>query len=309
MNYKRSLLAAVTSFITPWAAVHAEAETTWFGTLDVSYAQVKDNGVKDNQIRGTGSKVGVRGFSTLDPKFDVTYMIEGFVSVEDNKTRKNTRQAWAGLRGDFGEIRAGRQLGATQVSSEWVELFADQYGDYNTVLESDVFHKESLAYINKSGDFGYAFEISTDDDLSPNPHQITATDFMVNYQKGDIYGAVASVRAKDSFRTNRLTFGYKPEANYQVGAIVERYKPETGQGYQAQILNGAYKSGQLTFKAQYGTNKPDNGGKTETLMATGVDYALDKKTRITLEYTVNKNREHQDGDKVRTTAIGLVHSF
>ncbi|WP_020396508.1 porin [Thiolinea disciformis] len=306
MNNRRALVAVLASIMTPASAL---AETTWFGTLDVSYGQVKANGNKDSQVRGTGSRVGVRGFQALDPKLDVTYMIEGFVSVEDNNTRKNTRQAWTGLRGDWGELRAGRQLGATQVSSEWVELFADQYGDYNTILESEVFHKESIAYINKSGAFGYAFEVSSDDDLSPKHHQVTATDFMINYQQGDIYAAAGTVRAKDNFRTNRFTFSYKKPSGYQVGTVLERHKPDAGEGYKAQILNGAYKSGQLTFKAQYGTNKAEAGGKKETLMATGVDYALDKKTRITLEYSVNQNREHREGDKVRTTAIGLVHSF
>ncbi len=285
------------------------AETKVFGQLNASYGFVNDNAIKTDELKASGSRMGVKGFTPLNNDLEATYIIEAGVELRDGDVLNETRQAWVGLRGGFGEVRAGRQYGATRVSSTLVDLFTDQFGDYNAVLESEFTHNESVAYINKYGPVGFAVEITTDDDLSPTTRRLTGTDFVINYSAQGLYGAVAMLNAQDNFKTARLTGAYTFPAGHRLGATFEKTDLEGGGGHDALLVSAGYQAGDSFFKVQYGTNKDDAGGKTETLAAIGIDYSLGKQTFLTFEHSINKNREHQSGDEFKATAFGLSHRF
>lgn len=304
---KWTLIPVVASLCVPVVSL---ADTTFFGRIQASYAFQSISGEKDSQELNTeGTRLGLKGFSAINEQSDVTYMLEADLALDEGNFFEGTRQGWIGARGDFGELRAGRQLGATQVSSEWVDMFPDQLGDYNHILETEISHDQSIAYINKFGDFGFAAEISTDDKLSPDTKKVTGTDIMLNYYKDGWYAAVANLNADGVFNSTRLTGAYTFADGHKVGfALEDTDFDETG-GHRAALLSGRYQSGDLTFKAQIGYNEPDEGGEDETLVAVGVDYSLNPSTSLTSQYVVNQHRDHTADDEVKTFAVGILYQF
>jgi predicted porin len=300
-------LIAVTGLTTPLVS---GADTTIFGTLNANYGFLKDNGKSVDKVRMTGSRLGVKGFTPLSEGWEGTYILEAGVDLKDNdEVKADTRQAWLGLRGNLGELRLGRQFGATKVSSAPVDLFSDQFADYNTILESEFTYNQSLAYINKIGPLGFAIELSKDKKFSKADTQITATDAVVNYSKNGVYAAFATMQGKDTLKMSRLTGAYTFFEGHKIGATFEQTRPETGAGYDAFLVSGGYQAGDSFLKAQYGVNKPKGEGEKETLAAVGWDYRVAKKTVVSLEYSVNKHRDHLKNDELKTTAIGLSHGF
>jgi len=304
---KLTLIPVVIGLCVPVVSL---AETTFFGRIQASYAFESVSGEEDGQELNTeGTRLGLKGFSAMNERSDITYMLEADVSLDEGDFFEDTRQGWIGLRGELGELRLGRQLGATQVSSEWVDMFPDQLGDYNHVLETEISHDESVAYINKFGDFGFAAEISTDDELSPDTKKVTGTDIMLNYYKDGWYAAVGNLKADGAFKSTRLSGAYTFKAGHKVGLTIEETDFNNAGGHRAALLSGRYQSGDLTFKAQVGYNEPDEGGEDETLVAVGVDYSLNPSTSLTSQYVVNQHRDHTADDEMKTFAVGILYQF
>lgn len=300
-------LLAITGLATPLIGT---ADTTIFGTLNANYGFLKENGKSVDKVQMTGSRLGVKGFTPLSAGIEGTYILEAGVDLDDeDKVKTDTRQAWLGLRGQLGEIRLGRQFAATKVSSAPVDLFSDQFADYNAILESEFTYNQSFAYINKFGPLGFAIELSKDKDFSSTDTQITATDAVVNYSQDGVYAAFATMQGKDSLKMSRLTGAYTFFDGHKIGATFEQSRPESGGGHDAFVVSAGMQSGASFLKAQYGENKPKEGGQKETLSAVGLDYRIAKKTVLSFEYSINKNRSHLAGDQVKATAVGLSHSF
>ena len=299
-------LVAMTGLATP---LMVGADTTIFGTLNANYGFLKENGKSDDKVRMTGSRLGVKGFTPLSTGVEGTYILEAGVDLDGNEVKTDTRQAWFGLRGNLGEIRIGRQFGATKVSSAPVDLFSDQFADYNAILESEFTYNQSFAYINKFGPLGFAVELSKDKEYSSTDTQITAVDGVVNYSQNGVYAALAMMQGKDSLKMSRITGAYTFFEGHKVGATFEQARPDAGEGYDAFVVSGGYQAGSSFLKAQYGENKAKDKDQKETLSAVGLDYRLGKKTVLSFEYSINKNRAYIQNDEVKTSAVGLSHSF
>lgn len=296
--------------ITGLAPLSSGADTTLFGTLNANYGFLKENGKSADKVRMTGSRLGVKGFTPLSTGVEGTYILEAGVDLDAaDEVKTDTRQAWVGLRGHLGEVRIGRQFAATKVSSAPVDLFSDQFADYNAILESEFTYNQSVAYINKFGPLGFALELTKDKEFSTTDTQITAADAVVNYSQEGVYAAFAMMQGKDSLKMSRLTGAYTFFDGHKIGATFEQARPELGEGYDAFVISGGWQSGASFLKAQYGENKSKAGGEKETLSAVGLDYRLAKKTVLSFEYSINKNRAHLAGDQVKTTAVGLSYGF
>ncbi len=303
---KVKVIAAIAGLVAPASLM---ADTTLFGKLNASFASIKDNGASDEDVRMVGSRLGVKGFTPVGDGVDATYIIEAGVDLEDSTVKTDTRQGWFGLRGGFGELRAGRQFGATKVSSAAVDLFTDQYGDYNALLESEFTYNQTITYINRLGPVGFAVELSGDEQFSNTDKTLKVADVVLNYSQDRLYAAVAMLNAKDTLKVSRVSGAYTFFEGHKVGATFEQARPEAGGGYDAMLVSAGYQAGDTFLKAQYGTNKDKAGGKKETLLAVGADYAVGKKTTLMFEYSINKNRDHLAGDERKVAAIGVSHSF
>lgn len=92
-------------------AAAAQAEVTPYGLLDVAYSKDSLDGKADLRSGGNSTtKVGLKGNQDLAAGLKATFQLEAGVNDKLQSTRAVfNRQAWAGLAGSFGEVRAGTQ--------------------------------------------------------------------------------------------------------------------------------------------------------------------------------------------------------
>ncbi|MGB1009197.1 MAG: porin [Thiolinea sp.] len=286
------------------APVYTAAGTVPFGKIKIDYNRVDANGIEEYQFNGDGTRLGVKGAKYLDETVEGSYIFE-VAPAFDAADEPEVRQAWFGLRGYLGEVRAGRHLGPTRVALDPVDLFADQAADQNKVLESNVLHDKSVAYINRFNGVGYAIVFSSDD---KNSH--ISTDVLVNYNAERFYIAAAYLKDYAKRDTVRVGAAYRFPEGHHLGAAVEHVNDTSGDaGYDAALLNGGYQIGKAMFKGQVGLNKADLGGKAETLLGFGVDYELWKTTLLQAQYSLNKHRDHSASDRERVFSVGLSYEF
>lgn len=285
--------------------VRLVAEAAPFGNLSASYNSVDTNGVQRSRLDDRGTRFGVRWAKYLNEEVEARYLIEASsaLAVKDDLFGE-LRQAWFGVRGSFGEVRVGRHLSPTRVALDPIDLFADQAADQNTVLESEVLHDKSIAYINRFNGVGYAVVLSADDD------ERISQDMLANYNTEQVSLAVAYLRGSDERNTLRLGGAYRFADGHHLGAAFEHVEDTQGtSGHHAYLLNAGYQFGDTLFKIQAGRNEADSGGYAETLLGVGADYQLRPSTVLQAQYSVNDHRDHSVADRERIFSLGVSFQF
>ncbi len=281
------------------------AEVVPFGNFNVDYRTKDNNGEESSRFNDQGSRFGVRWAEYLDDRFEARYIIEAESALAaENDLVGELRQAWFGIRGDFGEIRVGRHLSPTRVALDPIDLFADQAADQNTVLESEVRHDKSIAYINRFNGVGYAVALSVDDDNR------ISQDLLVNYKTKQFYLAAAYLHGSDQFDSLRLGASYRFPQGHHLGVAIEHLNDADGDaGHIAHLFSAGYQFGDVLLKGQVGRNKPDTGGSAETLFGFGVDYEWLPNTVLQAQYSINKHRDHSVSDRERVLSLGASVKF
>ena len=326
-------IAVAAALVAPAAAM---AETTLYGKLHASYGEVKDNaGNKRTGVESHASRIGIKGSHALNNGLEATYGLEyginldgdngGAVLPGDTSTVANpfnARNQFVGLKGGFGEVRAGRHDTPAKLATAGQDVFADTYADMSNIVAVDGHRvNNAVAYINKVGPVGFAVAHSSGTGLTGvagtnGDNSVDANSAMVNYGNGPWYAGLGYTQIKDTAKATNLGLGWKAEAGHQVNLILEQDKV-TGSDAKVNtaLLNGVAKVGNVGLKAQYGESKAKNfaagfNGK-QKLASVGVDYNLGKKTAVYLLHSQNKNADHVDGNnyKLKATAVGLVTEF
>lgn len=334
---KKMLAIAVAAAL---AAPAAMADTTLYGKLHESYGKVKQTnigGVAGNNSNNSGleshaSRIGVKGSTALDNGMEATYGIEfglnldgdngGATSLGNTSTVGNSlssRNQWVGLKGNFGEIRAGRHDTPSKLATAGQDVFADTYADMNNIIFADNLRvNNAVAYINKFGPVGFAYAHSSG---ATNDFDPDADSAMVNYSNGPWYAGlgythmrkVAGTAGTNGNQAN-LGLGWKAEAGHEVNVVLESVKAtNTGVKTKNALINGVYRIGNVGLKAEYGQSNPDGAPEKAKLGAVGVDYHFGKKTSAYLLHSDFKNSNYAVSGapqaRTKATAVGLVTEF
>jgi opacity protein-like surface antigen len=277
-----------------------------FGQFNAHYEFIDTEKGNEYRLNDVGSRIGVKGAGIIDEQREYTYLFEGASDLAgESEVLNEVRQAWVGIRTSDYEMRIGRHLSPARVAVVPVDLFADQGAAQTKVLEGDIITSKSMVYLGRLNEFAYALAFSLD---SSNTH--SALDMLINYNNENTYIAAAYLKGYDQQRVSRLAATYRFPAGYKVGAAFE-YLNDTGDGddHRAYVINAGYPlDQQKLLKAQWGANRSSAGGKTETLLGVGMDYALTEATVLKFQYSVNRHTDHQDADE-RTLSVGVTHQF
>lgn len=116
---KKSLIALAAVAAT--GAAMAQSSVTLYGVADVGVGQIGDKGtdkssydtttgaLANSNLNNGNSRIGFRGVEDLGNGLKASFQFEQAVSLADGASSGFQRQAWAGLSGGFGALRAGRQ--------------------------------------------------------------------------------------------------------------------------------------------------------------------------------------------------------
>lgn len=287
-------------------------------------AKVKTGDVKNNVVESHVSRIGVKGSSALDNGLSATYGLEYGLNMDgdDATSTLTARNTFVGVKGGFGEVRVGRHDTPAKLATAGQDVFADTYADMSNVLLADNLRVDNaVAYIGKAGPVGIAVAHTTSvgalpvgtwngatvalgaDDQAGN--NLDANDLMVNYSNGPWYAGLGHTAVQDTLKNTNLGLGYKSEAGHAVNVVLETTKPSGGgESTKGTIVNGVYKMGNVSLKAQMGQSK--TGSVNDKANAVGVDYSLGKKTSV---YGLLAEQKPDGGTKSTASVVGLVTEF
>jgi predicted porin len=279
-------------------------------------------------LDSNSSRLGVKGDYDLDVGgLSAIYQAEFGMNVDDGAGPFSQRNIFAGLKGGFGTIKAGKFDTPMKTSQGKVDQFNDLDGDISSFMTGDERANNIVQYTSpKLADaitINAAFIPNEDqsdfDGNGENENGLTDTiSVSVVYETDSLYAALAQDMDNDyegldadpsvgPIDITRLTGAFKVDA-FELGAIYQLASDTESNGEETSMLvSGAFKLDRTKLKLQYGMTKGDQSDEELTSLSFGADYKLAKASKVFAYYTVN---EADLADTEETfLAVGLEHKF
>lgn len=342
MNKKLLALAIGSAVAMPVIAL-ADGPTL-YGKLNVTLDSIEmDTGVAATStdawyLNSNASRLGVKGDAETGVEgLKGIYLAEFEMFVDDGDSGKNLggkeaftqRNIYAGLKGDFGTIKAGNFDTPLKEAQGKVDQFNDLEGDIKNIMAGENRVKNIIQY--SSPKLADAFTVNVavmpgeyadvDGDGKPDDGLSDSMSASVVMEMDAFYAALAvdstlaqtGVEVAAPGDVMRLVGGYKADG-FELGAIYQTAEDATTGGTAedtSMLVSGAVISGDWKFKAQFGTGEGDVSSKEKTLMGVGADYKLGKNSTAFAYYaSVETDNKAPALDAEKTTlGFGLEHKF
>jgi predicted porin len=299
--------AALTALLTvPLAAANGPIDGKVYGKINVSVVN-SDDGTNDSwELKSNASRVGLKGSTQVSEGLTVFYKTEFEIAVDDDgsfgdddKTTLKQRNIFAGIKGQYGSLLAGKNDTPTKLAQKKIDLFNDSVGDIKKTFAGENRMSNIIAYTTpKYGNFSASYAVMPSED--DNGGLADSKSYSVNYKKDGLYLAVAADSNVKDADILRIVSQYKFDA-WKLGLMYQENDTAEKSGY---FASAAYKSGNVTYKAHYGVNEADNSNAEDTTLSLGADLKLAKKTKAYVFYTDNDNSKAAE-----SFGIGLEHKF
>ena len=294
----------------PFAAANGPIDGKLYGKINVSI--VNSDGSEDTwKLNSNASRIGLKGSTQVSEGLTVFYKTEFEIAVDDgsfdNKTTApdtdkvtfKQRNIFAGVKGSFGSVLAGKNDTPTKLAQKKIDLFNDLEGDIKKTFAGENRMSNIVAYTTpKYGNFSATYAVMPSE--ADNGGLSDAKSYSLNYSKGDLYIAVAGDSNVKGADLVRVVSQYKVDA-WQLGLMYQENDTTDESGY---FASAAYKIDNITYKAQYGNNENDTDGLDKTTLSVGADFKLAKNTKSFVFFTDN-----EDSSSTKTFGLGLEHKF
>jgi len=309
MNKVILLTTAMASLaIAPFTAANGPIDGKLYGKINVAVVN-SDSGSTDTwKLNSNASRIGLKGSSQISEGLSVFYKTEFEVCVDDGDCKGNTlgqRNIFAGIKGQYGSLLAGKNDTPTKQAQKKIDLFNDSVGDIKKTFAGENRMSNIIAYTTpKYGNFSASYAIMPSEAVDGG--LADSKSYSVNYKKDGLYVAVAAdsnvkdadiLRIVSEYKLDawKLGFMYQDSEELEDGVIMEK------SGY---FTSAAYKSDNITYKAQYGNNENDTEGSDKTTLSLGADFKLAKNTKSFVFFTDNES-----SSSTKTFGLGLEHKF
>ena len=296
------LLGTATAMLAtaPFAAANGPIDGKLYGKVNVSVVN-SDSGSDDTwKLNSNASRIGLKGSTQVSEGLTVFYKTEFQVDVDgDSDEVFKQRNIYAGLKGQYGSLLAGKNDTPTKLAQKKIDLFNDLEGDIKKTFAGENRMSNIVAYTTpKYGNFSATYAVMPSE--ADNGGLSDATSYSVNYSKGDLYVAVAGDSNVKGADLLRVVSQYKVDA-WQLGLMYQENDTTNESGY---FASAAYKIDNITYKAQYGSNENDTDGSDKTTLSLGADFKLAKNTKSFVFFTDNEG-----SSSTKTFGLGLEHKF
>jgi predicted porin len=313
MNKVILLTTAMASLaIAPFTAANGPIDGKLYGKINVSVVN-SDSGSTDTwKLNSNASRIGLKGSSQISEGLSVFYKTEFEVCVDDGDCKGNTlgqRNIFAGIKGQYGSLLAGKNDTPTKQAQKKIDLFNDSVGDIKKTFAGENRMSNIIVYTTpKYGNFSASYAVMPSEAVDGG--LADSKSYSVNYKKDGLYVAVAAdSNVKDAdilrivsqyqFDAWKLGFMYQDSDELVITEDYERIEKKSG--YFASV---AYKCDNITYKAQYGNNENDTEGSDKTTLSLGADFKLAKNTKSFVFFTDNES-----SSSTKTFGLGLEHKF
>jgi predicted porin len=309
MNKVILLTTAMASLaIAPFTAANGPIDGMLYGKINVAVVN-SDSGSTDTwKLNSNASRIGLKGSSQISEGLSVFYKTEFEVCVDDGDCKGNTlgqRNIFAGIKGQYGSLLAGKNDTPTKQAQKKIDLFNDSVGDIKKTFAGENRMSNIIAYTTpKYGNFSASYAIMPSEAVDGG--LADSKSYSVNYKKDGLYVAVAADSNVKDADILRIVSEYKLDA-WKLGFMYQENDTTNESGY---FTSAAYKSGNVTYKAQYGVNEADSSNAEDTTLSLGADLKLAKKTKAFVFFTDNKIEIDSEKAGIEESfGIGLEHKF
>ena len=303
MNKVILLTTAMASLaIAPFTAANGPIDGKLYGKINVAVVN-SDSGSTDTwKLNSNASRIGLKGSSQISEGLSVFYKTEFEVCVDDGDCKGNTlgqRNIFAGIKGQYGSLLAGKNDTPTKQAQKKIDLFNDSVGDIKKTFAGENRMSNIIAYTSpKYGNFSASYAIMPSE--ADDGGLADSKSYSVNYKKDGLYVAVAADSNVKDADILRIVSEYKLDA-WKLGFMYQENDTTNESGY---FTSAAYKSDNITYKAQYGNNENDTEGSDKTTLSLGADFKLAKNTKSFVFFTDNES-----SSSTKTFGLGLEHKF
>jgi len=329
MNKVILLTTAMASLaIAPFTAANGPIDGKLYGKINVAVVN-SDSGSTDTwKLNSNASRIGLKGSSQISEGLSVFYktefevaaddgsndikkysidtltlnengeLVENKVDVKDTSTFKQ-RNIYAGIKGQYGSLLAGKNDTPTKQAQKKIDLFNDSVGDIKKTFAGENRMSNIIAYTTpKYGNFSASYAIMPSEAVDGG--LADSKSYSVNYKKDGLYVAVAADSNVKDADILRIVSEYKLDA-WKLGFMYQENDTTNESGY---FTSAAYKCDNITYKAQYGNNENDTEGSDKTTLSLGADFKLAKNTKSFVFFTDNES-----SSSTKTFGLGLEHKF
>ncbi len=212
MNKKMIVLACVAVISAPLAAQAADLEVYGKARMALTAADNADTlaGKEDSSLAVTSydSRLGFKGSEDLGNGMKAIYQYEIQVDLDEESTTNKTRDAFVGLKGDFGTVKMGRLSLPYKKATSGFDAFDDMEADFNGGDEGIIGHNNrennTIAYESKDisgAKFSVAYSTSVVNDELPQStadSDSSAISAMASYTMGPLFISAAYETIEDA---------------------------------------------------------------------------------------------------------------
>lgn len=339
MNKK--LLAIAVGAVVAMPGVVLAAGPTVYGKVNVTLDSAESEfgadtfaaaGTDQWELNSNASRLGVKGDFDLEVGgLKAIYQAEYEINVDDGGAAPfSQRNIFAGLKGGFGTLQAGKFDTPMKTSEGKFDQFNDLAGDIDSYIAGQDRANNIIQYTTPKLADAFSVKVAlipaegadVDNDGTVDDGLADTMQVALTYEKGGLYVALAhaadSADAQadiaDAFPASRvdmtrLVAVYKMDA-LQLGALfqtTEAVTPGSDSKNTSMAVSGAYSIDRITLKAQYGLTEGDVTDEKVTMMGLGADYKLAKASKAFVYMT--SLEQDQAGLENKVFGVGLEHSF
>ncbi len=310
------------------------SDVTIYGQLQPSYdfMTVKNGGsdVDYTNMNDNASRLGFKGSEDLGNGLQAVFKLESYFNIVDGDGFNGSRDAWVGLKGDFGTIMFGKIDTVYKSISGKYDSFSDTIGDYNSIMSvsqggQDVNKRDSKTAKYVSPDMN-GFKVMANYTLDGDADETTgAWGIGATYDNGPLNVLAAYTKRNNDYVGDDVKFwkigaAYKVDA-FKLKAIYENAKVEDESNKNIFLGVDFALNGNTTLMADFikaGDYIDNDGAKAWNI---GVNYKLSKRTSVQGMYAYLKNDDGGDyandagygdsdsGAKISGFSVRLQHKF
>lgn len=314
MKFSKTFIAAATLLaMAPLAQAEVKADGLLeiYGRASFSVDQLDDGAsYKRNNLSSNASRLGFKGskkIGNLTGIWQVEQEIQLNLSnaTSDTNNRLASRDTFAGLKGDFGTVRAGKFDTPFKTAREPFNLFGDQLGDMRNLTRvgdakfderlNNMLEYQSPVMNGFQAKVAYSFHSGTSATTTSGvDKKEDATSASLGYKAGGLeatlafenYGADTATTGKRE--ATRAAVSYKLSPELRVMGFYQTADSKTGNTDQGADVTGLGLEYMITptvaLKGQYMDRKANAANSAASMYTMGAEYRYDKALRFYASY-------------------------
>lgn len=341
---KSSLVA--TAVMASLAVPAMAADVTVYGRAHLSLDSLDNGDESGTNVSSNSSRLGFRASTKIEDNLEAFVQIEQNVRFDEGSGNFASRDTFVGIRGSFGQVRAGQFDTPLKAVRGKVDMFGDRVGDIRNLTRTstsggadignvfDERYKNGIHY--RTPKLG---NVTLDLHYTPHNNTGATTDniresysIAASYEVKGFYAGIAYESFEGSpasgLDPNALRIGvyYDVNSDFRVSGLYQNASDVPGGERVIYGLGASYKIGDYTLRGQYYIADDNDSSDTgATMLAIGGDRKLGKDLTLYLVYGITSNDDNAafrvsaggrdtavsaiTGENVSGLSLGIIYNF